>query len=108
MSEMTHSERPDAFKALMEDARANGRPELAYQSLGRPLSEAESAFADALMEIYAEGAMTPAEIAAAMVARGIEMPLSGGTGWTGDTLAAELRALNEDMDAAYQAGGFGA
>ena len=108
MAELNSSERPDAFKALMEDARANGRPELAHQSLGRPLSEAENAFADALMEIYAEGAGASEEIAAALVARGIEMPLSGGTGWTGDSLAAELRALNEDMDAAYQTGGLGA
>ena len=108
MSDVTSSDRADAFTALMEDARANGRPELAHQSLGRPLSDAESRFADALMELYAEGALSPADIAAALTARKIEMPLSGGVDWTGESLARELRAVNEDMDTAYGADGFGA
>ena len=50
------NEKPDAFKAVMAAARTElGRPELARQSMGRELSEAEEVLADALMDIYASG-----------------------------------------------------
>jgi hypothetical protein len=46
----------DAFKdRLSERARDTSRPDLAHQCQGRPLTEAEVAFAEALMAIYATG-----------------------------------------------------
>lgn len=101
-------DRPDAFKALMATAKAGGRPELAHQSLARPLTGAESALADALMEIYAAGASEAPEVAAALAKRAIAMPSSGRTEWTAESLELELRTLNADLDAAYDSNGFGA
>lgn len=103
------AEKPDAFKAVLAAARHEaGRPELAHQSLGRPLSDAEDALAGALMEIYAGGAAGAAEVAAALTERGIAAPSSGRTEWTARSVAAELAALNADLDAAYAENGFGA
>lgn len=101
--------RPNAFKARMAAARAEtGQPQLAHQSLGRALSEAEANFAAALMEIYGEGEADQTGIAAALTARGIAKPSNGETAWTAENLAAELEALNADLDAAYADNGFGA
>lgn len=108
MTDHTKDGREDAFKTMMAEARASGRPELAHQSLGRPLSDAESDFADALMAIYAEGVSAPEAIAAALSARGVPAPSDGRKNWTADGLAQELKALNADLDAAYQENGFGA
>lgn len=102
------STKPDAFKALMEEERATGRPELAHQSLGRSLSKDEDLLADALMAIYSEGATSDAAIAAALGARGVARPSTGQSDWSAETLGAELQALNADLDAAYQENGFGA
>ena len=57
--------KPDAFKALMDEARISGRPELAHQCRGRELSDTENQFADALMAIYADGTSGEDAIAAA-------------------------------------------
>ncbi|OAN73344.1 hypothetical protein A8B78_18655 [Jannaschia sp. EhC01] len=105
---MSNATRPDAFKEMMAAARAAGRPELAHQGRGRPLSPAEDAFADALMQIYGEGTVGEAALAEALAARGIIRPSSGTVDWTADTLAAELQAINADLDAAYLENGFGA
>ncbi|GAB5446321.1 recombinase-like helix-turn-helix domain-containing protein [Gymnodinialimonas sp.] len=105
---MSNAARPDAFKEMMAAARAAGRPELANQGRGRPLTEAEDALADALMAIYAEGVVGEAALAEALAARGVIRPSSGKADWTAETLAAELKALNADLDAAYQENGFGA
>lgn len=107
---MTHEmkDKPDAFKAVMAAAKFElGRPELPYQSLGRKLSPAEEALADALMEIYASGASGPDAVAAALAQKAVASPISGRTDWTADSLASELAALNADLDQAYQNNGFG-
>lgn len=102
------SPRPDAFKEMMAAARAAGRPELAHQGRGRPLTEAEDAFAETLMAIYAEGIKGEAALAKALTTRKVIRPSSGKPDWTAETLAAELKALNADLDAAYLENGFGA
>lgn len=109
MSDTQHNSRPDAFAATMAAARAqSGRPELARQSLGAPMSDGETALATALMEIYASGATDPDDVAAALTARGARGPISGAEDWTADALMAELQALNAKLDAAYEENGFGA
>lgn len=105
---MCNSNRPDAFKEMMQAARAAGRPELAHQGRGRPLTEAEDALADALMAIYDEGKSGEADLAEALAARKVARPSTGTPDWTAETLAAELKAINADLDAAYQENGFGA
>ncbi|MFK7752254.1 MAG: recombinase-like helix-turn-helix domain-containing protein [Sedimentitalea sp.] len=107
-TEPTNSPRPDAFKARMAQAQAAGRPELAHQSLGRELSASEDQFAGALMAIYGEGISAQKDVATALVARGIVRPSSQTVDWTGENLAAELQALNTDLDDAYRENGFGA
>lgn len=92
----------DAFKARMVAEMAEpGNERLAHQSLGRSLTSAESDFADALMEAYADGAISPAEIAENLTARGVAKPSSGRPDWTAKGLEAELAILNNDLDAAY-------
>ncbi len=108
MSTQSNADRPDAFKAMMAAARAAGRPELANQSRGRALSQAEDDFAEALMAIYGEGISGEADLAAALAARGVARPSSGTPDWTAETLAAELQVINADLDAAYLENGFGA
>lgn len=100
--------KPDAFKALMEEERATGRPELAHQSLGRSLSEHENTLADALMTIYAQGTTGEAAVAAALAEKGVARPSTGQVDWTAESLAAEMQTLNADLDATYQENGFGA
>ena len=105
---MSDTAKPDAFKARMAEAQATGRPELAHQSLGRPLSETEDSLAEALMAVYAEGATGEKAVATALVARGVLRPSSKAADWTAENLATELQTLNSDLDAAYQDNGFGA
>ena len=100
--------KPDAFKAMMAEAKAAGRPELAGQSLGRSLSDAESQFADALMSIYEEGTSGADAIAQALLDKDVRRPSTGVSDWTPQILEAELVALNADLDEAYQTNGFGA
>lgn len=104
---MSNASRPDAFKEMMAAARAAGRPELAHQGRGRPLTTAEDGFADALMAIYGEGITGEAALAEALTARAVIRPSSGKPDWTAETLAAELRAINADLDTAYLENGFG-
>ena len=108
MTNDTKTARPDAFKEHMEAARAAGRPELAHQSLGRPLSTNEDAFAEALMAIYGAGTTGAVDLAAALTAQGIARPSTGTADWTAENLGAELQAVNADLDAAYQEHGIGA
>lgn len=100
--------RPDAFKAMMAAARAAGRPELAHQGRGRPLNNTEDALAEALMALYGEGIKEQAALAEALASRSVTRPSNGKSDWTADILAAELRAINADLDAAYLENGFGA
>lgn len=99
----------DAFKdRLSERARDTSRPDLAHQCQGRALTEAETALAETLMEIYATGTHDYAAVAAALADRALPAPVSGRTDWTEALLAEELTAINADMDAAYEANGYGA
>ncbi len=92
----------------MEEERASGRPELAHQSLGRPLTKPEDQLAEALMAAYADGAADQAALAETLAAKGVVRPSTGQPDWTPETLGAELKALDADHDAAYQENGFGA
>ncbi|MAM63190.1 recombinase-like helix-turn-helix domain-containing protein [Maritimibacter sp. UBA3975] len=99
----------DAFKdRLSERARDTGRPALAHQSRGRDLTDAETALAAALMDIYSDGTHDFALVAKALTERGVVAPISGGTDWTEESLAKELAAINADLEAAYQEHGYGA
>ncbi|MGD9865658.1 MAG: recombinase-like helix-turn-helix domain-containing protein [Pseudodonghicola sp.] len=99
----------DAFKdRLSERARDTSRPDLAHQCQGRALGAAETALAETLMEIYAAGAHDYAKVAEALAARALPAPVSGRTDWTEALLAEELAAINADLDAAYEANGYGA
>lgn len=107
MTENTQT-KPDAFKAVLAAAKSEfGQPELAHQSLGRPLTGQEAALATALMEIYAEGASGPDAVAAALAEKGIASPSSGSTEWTAESVARELASLNADLDKEYEENGFG-
>ena len=77
----------------------------AHQSLGRPLTAAEDALAEALMQLYAEGVETPEAIAEGLNRLAIKPPISGSGSWTAERLREELESLNADLDAAYQENG---
>jgi len=99
----------DAFKdRLSERARDTSRPALAHQSRGRDLSAEEAALAEALMEVYGTGTHDFAAVAEQLAAKKVIAPVSGRTDWTEALLAEELTAINADLDAAYEANGYGA
>lgn len=99
----------DAFKdRLSERARDTSRPALAHQSRARPLTPAERAFADALMEIYATGEHDFEKVAEALKARGLPAPRSGRMDWTVALLEEELVGVNAELDDAYAERGYGA
>lgn len=99
----------DQFKdRLSQRARDTSRPQLANQNKGRDMSPAEDALAGALMDIYGAGTHDFAAVATELSARGVAAPVSGRTDWTEALLAEELAAINADLDAAYQANGYGA
>jgi hypothetical protein len=99
----------DAFKdRLSERARDTGRPALANQCRGRPLTPAEEGFADALMAIYGTGEHDFAAVAKELARRAVAAPVSGRTDWDLALLEAELKAINADLDAAYAEAGYGA
>ena len=99
----------DAFRdRLSQRAHDTTRPELANQCRGRPLDEREQALATALMEIYGTGEHDFAAVAQRLTERGVTAPRSGRTDWTCDLLAEELAATNAELDAAYEADGYGA
>jgi hypothetical protein len=99
----------DAFRDRLAEAQAaTGRPELARQSVGRAVTEAEKALATAMMEFYGAGATTLAEVAEKLTERGVTAPASGGTTWDAATMEAELKAANANLDDSYQTNGYGA
>ena len=99
----------DAFKdRLSERAKDTGKPALANQSLGRPVTSTEKALAASLMEIYGSGVHDFGEVARALAARKVKAPVSGRTDWDLALLESELVALNKALDAAYQENGYGA
>lgn len=99
----------DAFKdRLSQKAHDTTRAELAHQSQGRELSEAERALAAAMMDIMAAPQHDFGAIAAELGMRGIVAPVSGRADWDEKLLAEELNALNLDLDKAYAEHGYGA
>lgn len=99
----------DAFRErLSQRAYNSGRPALAHQSRGRELTAEETALAAALMEIYASGEHDFAAVAAELARREVIAPKSGRADWSEALLAEELAAINADLDAAYEAHGYGA
>ena len=101
-------EKPDAFKAVMAAARTEpGRPELAHQSKGRELSQAEEVLADTLMDIYGSGVSGADAVAKALTEKGVASPISGRAEWTAESVAAHFAALNADLDEAYSQNGIG-
>ncbi len=79
---------------------------LDVQSRGRPLTEAEQAFADALETIFASGVHDMQAVADALTAAGIEAP--GGGKWSAESLVGHLAAINRELDAAFEEDGYGA
>lgn len=109
MSAGKHPPARDAFRDRLAEAQAaTDRPELAHQSLGRPLSDAESRLAEAMMAIFAEGARSLDDVARGLTERAVPAPISGRTDWDAELLHVELSAANESLDAAYQENGYGA
>ena len=78
---------------------------LERQSLGRALNDMESAFADALEDIYASGIDDFEVVARQLTERGVRAPKSRETLWTVALLQSELSAVNASLDDAYEAGG---
>ncbi len=87
--------------------RAAKRP-LDVQSRGRNLSEAESAFADALEKIFATGVTDMANVAEELTAARVVTPGAGDRTWTVSILQNELEAINASLDAAHNEDGYGA
>lgn len=83
-------------------------PALRTQSKGRPLSEAEMAFANALERIYETGCHDFEAVAAELNARGAARPSGEAGAWTLEVLEAELKQINASHDAAQAEHGFGA
>lgn len=81
---------------------------LERQSLGRPLSDLELAFADALEDIYASGAHDFDVVARQLTERGVRAPKSREAVWSSALLGTELSAINASLDETYAAGGRGA
>ncbi|TDK41137.1 recombinase-like helix-turn-helix domain-containing protein [Antarcticimicrobium luteum] len=99
----------DAFKdKLSQQAHDTGRPALANQCQGRALSAEEATLAEALMDIYGSGTHDFSAVASALADKKVTAPISGRTDWTEALLAEELTAINADLDAAYEANGYGA
>jgi hypothetical protein len=83
-------------------------PRLATQSLGRPLMDAEAAFARDLEAVFAEGIHAFADVAAALSKRGTVPPSGAPGAWTEQSLMRELAAVNASLDDAYAQSGIGA
>lgn len=81
---------------------------LDVQSRGRDLSAAETHFADTLETLFAEGCHDFGQLATRLNELGVEAPVSGSVNWTIETLGDELRAINAQLDAAFEENGYGA
>jgi hypothetical protein len=99
---------PFVFEHLPHAPMPDIWSKLRHQSLGRALTPAERAFADALEASFARGTHDFAAVCADLRAAKVAGPSSGRTDWTPATLEAELSLLNADLDGAYAAHGLGA
>jgi uncharacterized protein with beta-barrel porin domain len=74
----------------------------ARQSLGRDLTPAELALAQALENIFVTGQHSLAEVAAELHSRGVAHPSGAQRAWTALVLEEELHRINSSLDAAYR------
>jgi hypothetical protein len=74
---------------------------LATQGLRRPLTEAERALAAALEQIFASGEHDFTAVARRLNEQTIAAPSGDRRPWTAALLEAELKIVNESLDAAY-------
>ena len=81
---------------------------LTHQSLGRPLTEAERALAEALERIFVTGQHDFEEVARTLERDGVKRPSGATAPWTAAVLEQELAAINASLDAAYAQNGIGA
>jgi hypothetical protein len=103
-----HPEKEAIRDSLSRHARETGSPALAHQSLGRAITPEEAALAEALSAVYAKGTHDFTAVAEALTRGKVVAPRSRRTEWTEALLAEELTAVNADLDAAYEANGYGA
>lgn len=82
--------------------------QLSRQSLGRPLSHVEESFSAALEGVFSEGIHDFEAVAAELTKLGVVAPCSGRNEWTAESLEAELKSINRDLDEAYGENGIGA
>lgn len=83
-------------------------PALGQQSKGRPLTEAETAFANALERIYETGCHDFTEVAERLNTAGAARPSGKDGAWTLEVFEEELKTINASHDAAHAAHGIGA
>lgn len=87
-------------EAMTPDARAK----LAHQALGRALTAAEAALAEALEEIFASGQHALPEVVGLLQKKGVRRPSGATEAWTVGVLEQELAKINASLDEAYAAG----
>lgn len=97
----------DAFKDRLS-RNLSGTIDLGRQCQGRPLDDRERALAEALMSIYATPEHDFEAVASRLREMSVMAPRSGRTDWDRALLADELAATNAELDAAYEAQGYGA
>jgi hypothetical protein len=81
---------------------------LKHQSLGRPLTAEERAFADALEAIFRTGTQDFEEVARALEREGVKRPSGVNGAWNAAVLEEELVRINASLDQAYAENGIGA
>lgn len=81
---------------------------LKTQALARPLNPAERALADAMLAVFRTGTTDFAALCAELEKRGIARPSGEPGPWSEVVLEEELKRINAELDAAYQAHGIGA
>ena len=81
---------------------------LRHQSLGRPLTNEETALAQALEKIFRTGEQDFEEVARALQRDGVKRPSGANEPWTAAVLEQELVRINSSLDAAYAENGIGA
>ena len=81
---------------------------LAYQSLGRQLTEKEGALASAMIKAFGAGEHDFAAVARLLEEWKVPRPSGESGPWTLQSLEQELHQINTSLDRAYAENGFGA
>lgn len=84
------------------------QPALSTQSQGRPLSDVETTFAEALVDIFESGTHDFDTVATELTSRAVVAPVSGKSAWDKSLLESELKQINSELDTAYAENGYGA